>query len=314
MGQTGAVLIDLHCHSTASDGTDTPAELVRAGAAAGLDVMAITDHDTTSGWAEAASALGAGMTLVRGAELSCAAVGESGLEVTVHLLAHLFDPAHPELDTELTRLRGERVRRLRVMAERMAADGLPVDVQAVLTSAGDTLGRPHLGQALIAAGYVKTMDEAFAGVLSRRGGYYEDKRDTPLLEAVRLVTAAGGVSTLAHCRAATRGGVLAESAIVELAAAGLTGLEVDHADHTPVDRARLRVLAAELGLVPTGSSDYHGTNKTLRLAENTTTQESYEQLVSGATGASLLHGRQGAGPPGDGSPGEGPRGDGPRPT
>lgn len=286
------MLIDLHCHSSASDGTDSPGDLVRAGAAAGLDVMAITDHDTTSGWAGAAAALGGGMTLVRGAELSCEAVGETGAEVTVHLLAHLFDPTHPELDAELTRLRGERVRRLRVMAQRMADDGLPIDVEAVLASAGDTLGRPHLGTALIEAGYVTTMDEAFAGVLSRRGGYYEDKRDIPLLEAVRLVGAAGGVATLAHCRASTRGGVLAESAIVELAAAGLTGIEVDHVDHTPEDRSRLRVLAAELGLVPTGSSDYHGANKTVRLAADSTGREQYEQLVSGATGTPLLHGPQ----------------------
>ena len=293
MRQTGRVLIDLHCHSSASDGTDSPGDLVRAGAVAGVDVMAITDHDTTSGWAGAAAALGAGMTLVRGAELSCEAVGETGSQVTVHLLAHLFDPTHPELDAELVRLRGERVRRLRVMAQRMAADGLPVDADAVLASAGDTPGRPHLGAALIAAGHVATMDEAFAGVLSRRGGYYEDKRDIPLLQAVRLVRAAGGVATLAHCRASTRGGVLAESAIVELAAAGLTGLEVDHVDHTPADRARLRVLAAELGLVATGSSDYHGTNKTVRLAGETTGPVEYERLVSGATGARLLHGPQG---------------------
>ncbi len=292
MGQTGAVLIDLHCHSSASDGTDSPAGLVRAGAAAGLDVMAITDHDTTSGWAAAAAALGEGMTLVRGAELSCEAVGETGAEVTVHLLAHLFDPAHPALDAELTRLRGERARRLRVMAQRMAADGLPIDVEAVLASAGDTLGRPHLGAALVESGYVATMDEAFAGVLSRGGGYYEDKRDIPLLEALHLVSAAGGVSTLAHSRASTRGGVLAESTIAELAEAGLTGLEVDHVDHTPADRARLRVLAAELGLVPTGSSDYHGTNKTVRLAGDTTGRAQYEQLVSGATGTPLLHGPQ----------------------
>jgi len=293
MRQTGPVpathpRIDLHTHSTASDGTDTPAELVAAARAAGLDVLAITDHDTTAGWEPAAAALPAGLSLVRGAELSCQAVGERGAQVTVHLLAYLFDPTRPELAAELTRLRGERVRRLRVMAQRMAADGLPVDPAAVLAAAGESAGRPHLGRALIDAGYVATMDEAFAGVLARAGGYYEDKEDIPLLDAVAMVAAAGGVSTLAHSRAVTRGGVLAESAIAELATAGLVGLEVDHPDHCTADRARLRELAAELGLVPTGSSDYHGTHKSVRLGQHTTSPQGYAELAARATGVGVL--------------------------
>lgn len=290
MGHTDRVLIDLHCHSTASDGTDTPAGLVATGAAAGLDVMAITDHDNTGGWVEAAAALPVGLSLVRGAEISCEVPTEDGSELTVHLLALLFDPEHPQLVAELDRVRCDRGRRLRVMAERMAAAGLPIDPEALLATAGDAAGRPHLGRALVRAGYVATMDEAFAGVLSRDGGFYEDKQGIALPDAVPLVAAAGGVSVLAHCRASSRGAILTDTQIGELAAAGMDGLEVDHMDHSAADRAHLRGLAAELGLVPTGSSDYHGTNKTVRLPADTTAPGSYTELVGRASGVPVLHG------------------------
>lgn len=285
--------IDLHCHTNASDGTDTPAELVGRAAAAGLDVVAITDHDTVSGWAEAEAALPGGLTLVRGAELSCVHHDEAGDEqrkVSVHLLAHLFDPTAPELAGELTRLRGERVRRARVMAQRMADDGLPIDPVAVLAQAGEAVGRPHLGRALIAGGYVASMGEAFAGVLARSSPYYEEKQDLVLADAVRLVTAAGGVSTLAHARARARGGVLSETTLAALAVAGMTGLEVDHPDHTPPDRARLREVADELDLVATGSSDYHGANKTVALGAETTSADAFARLVARARGVDLVTG------------------------
>lgn len=289
----GSPRIDLHCHTSASDGTDTPAELVARAAAVGLDVVAITDHDTVHGWAEAEAALPAGLTLVRGAELSCVHRGDAGDEqgeVSVHLLAHLFDPTAPELAAELTRLRVERVRRARVMAQRMADDGLPIDPAAVLEQAGESVGRPHLGQALIAGGYVTSMGEAFAGVLARSSPYYEEKQDMAVAEAVRLVTAAGGVSTLAHARARARGGVLTEATLAALAAAGMTGLEVDHPDHTPADRARLREVSDELGLVATGSSDYHGSNKTVALGAETTTADAFARLVAPARGVDLVTG------------------------
>ncbi|MEO6879946.1 MAG: PHP domain-containing protein [Mycobacteriaceae bacterium] len=296
MGDTGGVHgsgIDLHCHTNASDGTDTPAELVARAAAAGLDVVAITDHDTVAGWAEAEAALPTGLTLVRGAELSCVHHGEAGDEsgeISVHLLAHLFDPSAPELADELTRLRGDRARRARVMAQRMADDGLPIDPEAVLAAAGESVGRPHLGQALVAAGYVRTMDEAFAGVLAQSSPYYEAKQDLALMTAVRMVTAAGGVSTLAHARARTRGGVLSEATLAALGAAGMTGLEVDHPEHTPPDRARLREVADELGLVATGSSDYHGSNKTVSLGAETTSADAFTRLVARARGVDLVTG------------------------
>ncbi|MEV0245258.1 PHP domain-containing protein [Nocardia sp. NPDC050712] len=280
--------IDLHTHSTASDGTDTPAELVRNAAAAGLDVVAITDHDTTSGWAEAVDALPAGLTLVRGMEMSCVGLGEDGWPVPVHLLAYLFDPADGSFAAERERLRAERVDRLRAMAEQMAADGLPVDPDAVLASAGPSAGRPHLARALVAAGVVPTVDAAFTDLLAPHGRYYAEKADTPLRRAVEMIAAAGGVSVLAHARARKRGRMLAIDDIRDLATRGLGGLEVDHTDHSAADRTVLSDLAAELGLLTTGSSDYHGSNKTIRLGDFTTDPAQLEVLVGKASGVPVI--------------------------
>ncbi|MBF6327287.1 PHP domain-containing protein [Nocardia transvalensis] len=280
--------IDLHTHSTASDGTDTPAELIGKAAEAGLDVVAITDHDTTSGWAEAAAALPHGMALVRGMEMSCMGMGEDGWPVSVHLLAYLFDPADASFAQERERLRAERVARVRAMAERMAADGLPVDPEAVLASAGASAGRPHLARALVAAGVVPTVSAAFEELLAPRGRYYVEKADTPLRRAVEMVTAAGGVTVVAHARARSRGRLLALDEIRDLAALGLAGLEVDHPDHSAADRVLLRELADELGLLTTGSSDYHGSNKTIRLGEFTTDPEQFETLAGKASGVPVM--------------------------
>ncbi|MEU4345068.1 PHP domain-containing protein [Nocardia sp. NPDC023852] len=280
--------IDLHTHSTASDGTDTPAELVRKAAAAGLDVVAITDHDTTAGWVEAVDALPKGMTLVRGMEMSCVGLGADGWPVPVHLLAYLFDPADRCFADERERLRAERVERLRAMAERMAADGLPIDPDAVLASAGPSAGRPHLARALVAAGVVPSVDAAFTELLAPHGRYYAEKADTPLRRAVEMIATAGGVSVLAHTRARKRGRLLALSDIRELATLGLGGLEIDHPDHSAADRALLTDLAAELGLLTTGSSDYHGANKTIRLGEFTTDAAQFEKLVGKATGVPVI--------------------------
>ncbi|WP_327109943.1 PHP domain-containing protein [Nocardia sp. NBC_01730] len=280
--------IDLHTHSTASDGTDTPAELVRNAAAADLDVVAITDHDTTAGWAEAVDALPKGMTLVRGMEMSCVGLGADGWPVPVHLLAYLFDPTDRCFADERERLRAERVERLRAMAERMAADGLPIDPDAVLASAGPSAGRPHLARALVAAGVVPSVDAAFTELLAPHGRYYAEKADTPLRHAVEMIATAGGVSVLAHTRARKRGRLLALSDIRELATLGLGGLEIDHPDHSAADRALLTDLAAELGLLTTGSSDYHGANKTIRLGEFTTEAAQFEKLVGKATGVPVI--------------------------
>jgi predicted metal-dependent phosphoesterase TrpH len=279
--------IDLHCHSTASDGTLTPAELVRAGAEAGLDVMAITDHDTTGGWAAAAGARPAGLRLVRGAELSCRWYGMQP-PIALHLLAYLFDPAEPRLAADLARLREDREQRAERIVDRLRADGVPISWPEVLEyAAGGAVGRPHIAQGLIRAGLVRTTDEAFA---SRWLGarYFVPKADLDVFEAVRAVRAAGGVPVFAHPRASKRGRVVPDRLIEDLAAAGLFGLEADHEDHSPRERAEIRDLASSLGLVVTGSSDFHGAHKTVRLGAFRTAPEAYEKIVAAATGVPVL--------------------------
>lgn len=282
------MLIDLHTHSTASDGTDSPADLVRAAGAAGLDIVAITDHDTTAGWAEAVAALPAGLALVRGMEMSCEGRGEDGRPVAVHLLAYLFDPAHAAFARERERLRNERIVRIRAMAELMMEDGLPIDADEVLAEAGPAAGRPHLARALMRAGVVGSVGEAFVDLLAPRGRYFVDKSDTPLDDAVQLVAEAGGVSVLAHGRARTRGRLLSLDHVRDLAGAGLHGLEAHHPDHSSDDARVLQELADECGLVVTGSSDYHGTNKAIRLGEFTTDTDEFDTLVSKASGVQVV--------------------------
>jgi predicted metal-dependent phosphoesterase TrpH len=272
--------IDLHAHSTASDGTDTPAELVAAAAAAGIDVLALTDHDTTAGWADAVDALPVGLRLIRGAEFSCIAPDGKGAHVSVHLLGYLFDPTSEVIIAEQARLRTERRTRLLAMAQRMAADGFPVDPDAFLAGLPpeSPAGRPHLARALVSAGVVGSVDEAFRRFLHNRGPYYTGRVDTDVHAAIRMVRAAGGVAVLAHAAARRRGPVIDQSVIVELAAEGLAGVEVDHPDHADDDRAALRDLAGALGLLVTGSSDYHGTNKTVSLGQETTDSEALERI------------------------------------
>ncbi|WP_402372209.1 PHP domain-containing protein [Isoptericola rhizosphaerae] len=264
-------MIDLHTHSRASDGTDTPRQVLEAAAAAGLAVVALTDHDTTSGWAEAAAAVAStGVALVRGTEISTRSATPDG-GISVHLLAYLHDPAHPALVTELTRTRDDRLMRARRMTDRLAED-FPVTWQDVVaqTHDGATVGRPHLADALVAAGVVADRDEAFATMLHPGAPYYVPHYAPDTADAVRAVLAAGGVPVMAHPRAGKRGRVVDEETLAALADAGLAGLEVDHRDHDEADRARLREIAAELGLLTTGSSDYHGGGKLNRIGENTT--------------------------------------------
>ncbi|QOV35791.1 PHP domain-containing protein [Streptomyces ferrugineus] len=274
--------IDLHTHSTASDGTDTPAELVRNAAAAGLDVVALTDHDTTRGYAEAVAALPKGLTLVTGAELSCRIDG-----VSMHMLAYLFDPEEPALLAERELVRDDRVPRAKGMVAKLNALGVPVTWEQVLRIAGDgSVGRPHVATALVELGVVPTVGDAFTeDWLADGGRAFVEKHETDPFEALRLIKGAGGVAVFAHPAASKRGRTVPEAAIAELAAAGLDGIEVDHMDHDPDTRARLRGLAKELGLLPTGSSDYHGSRKTCVLGEYTTDPEVYGEITRRATGA-----------------------------
>ncbi|WP_033282005.1 MULTISPECIES: PHP domain-containing protein [unclassified Streptomyces] len=274
--------IDLHTHSTASDGTDTPAELVRNAGAAGLDVVALTDHDTSRGYAEAIDALPSGLTLVTGAEMSCRIDG-----VSMHMLAYLFDPEEPALLAERELVRDDRVPRARAMVGRLQELGVPVTWEQVARIAGEgSVGRPHVATALVELGVVPTVNDAFTGEWLADGGRaHVAKHETDPFEAIRLVKAAGGVTVFAHPGASKRGHTVPEAAIAEMAAAGLDGIEVEHMDHDAETRVRLRGLAKELGLLATGSSDYHGSRKSVQLGEYTTDPEVYGEITRRATGA-----------------------------
>lgn len=267
--------IDLHTHSSASDGTESPAELMLAAARAGLDVVALTDHDTTGGWAEAAGAVGAtGVGLVRGTEISTEAGG-----ISVHLLTYLHEEDSPALTAMFERARGSRDDRARHMVERLAVD-YPLTWEDVAAQAvdGATIGRPHIADALVARGHVPDRSEAFQTMLHSSGPYYVTHWSPTTHDAIAAVLAAGGVPVMAHPRASTRGRIVSDDTIRELAAIGLAGLEVEHLDHTPQDTAELRALADELGLLVTGSSDYHGSGKPNRLGAFTTAVEVLEEI------------------------------------
>jgi 3',5'-nucleoside bisphosphate phosphatase len=275
--------IDLHTHSTVSDGTLPPAGVIEAAFAANLDAVALTDHDSLRGWPEAAQAAGrAGIEFVPGVEMSCRWYGVDPA-IPLHLLAYYVDPAHAGLVAELTRVREARERRAEKMVELMRDDGLDVTYDEVLSYAdGGTVGRPHLAQALIRRGLAATVSEAFApSMLGER--WRLPKEDTDVFVALSLVRSAGGVPVFAHPRATKRGRVVPDSLIVEMAGRGLFGLETEHEDHTPEQRAALRSVAADLGLVCTGSSDFHGTNKTVPIGANLTSPEVLAAIQAAAT-------------------------------
>lgn len=259
--------IDPHTHSNRSDGTDSPAQLMRKARAADLDVVGLTDHDTYEGWDEAEDEAGRiGIGLLRGVEVTCSADS-----VSVHVLGYLPRPDDEPLSALLARNRDLRPRRARAMVERLAVD-YPITWEQVIALAGspETLGRPHIGDALVGAGVVPDRSAAFEKILVSSGPYYVPIAAPHPVEVVRIVTEAGGVAVMAHPFAAKRGRVVAEDVIREMAEAGLAGLEAHHRDHSPEQRAHALALAAELGLLVTGASDYHGTGKPNGLGENLT--------------------------------------------
>jgi predicted metal-dependent phosphoesterase TrpH len=280
------VLIDLHTHSTASDGTEPPAVVIAQAVAAGLDVVALTDHDTTLGWEEAAAAARRhGIRLVPGIEVSCSRHHQS-----IHLLAYLPDPTHPALVDELELARHSRETRLDAMVAKMAAGGIPVTIEEVRAQVepGATPGRPHIADALVASGVVAHRDEAFARWLGGRSPYYVEHYAPDPVRAVEIVRAAGGVPVVAHPRSVNRGRVVSDALVEEMAGAGLAGLEVHHRDHTPDAVAHLADLAGALGLLATGSSDYHGTGKLNRIGEHTTTPQVLDVIEALGTGTAVV--------------------------
>ncbi len=268
--------IDPHTHSAYSDGTDTPAQLLAAAARAGLDAIALTDHDTTDGWDEACAAVSAtGVSLIRGAEISCSASG-----ISAHLLAYLFDPANPGLLDVFRRTRQDRETRARRIVDNLSAD-YPISWEDVLDFApeGGPVGRPHIADALVRAGCFPDRAAAFVHALHPSGPYYVHHWAPDPVEAVRLVLKAGGVPVLAHPRARGRSRLLPEAVIGDMADAGLFGIERDHRDHGPQDRADVERIGGELGLALFGSSDYHGSGKPNRIGENTTDPATIAEVV-----------------------------------
>ena len=276
--------IDLHTHSRASDGTDSPAGLVRAAADAGLDVLAITDHDTAAGWAEAsAAAAEIGIELVPGMEISTIHRGRS-----VHLLAYLPDPTYPPLAGELARILSGRASRVPAMLQQLHRHGIEITEDDVRRASDGTAapGRPHIADALVTLGVVADRTEAFNRYLGAGKVAYVDRYAAPLEATIRYVTEAGGVAVIAHPWGRGGLGRPDETTLGALQEIGLAGIEVDHQDHDPATRERLRAIARNLGLVATGSSDYHGAGKTdHELGCNTTAPDEYARLIELARAA-----------------------------
>ena len=273
-------MIDLHTHTTCSDGTDRPRDLVNKAIVQGLEVLGISDHDTTSGWEEATQTLRGSLKLALGAEISCLTTDG----VSVHMLGMLFDPNHEEMQQVLEETRDGRLPRMRKMIEKMRAEGMDISIEDVEKAmpVGATMGRPHLADALVAKKIVKSRDEAFIDLLHNDSRFYVSHAAPTPVEAIALIRRAGGVAVIAHPFASHRGQILKPDDFADLVAAGLNGIEVDHRDQNPDERAMLRVIAQELDLVVTGGSDYHGTGKMNLLAENHTSREQWQKLESQA--------------------------------
>ena len=278
--------IDLHAHSNVSDGTQAPAEVIASAAEAHLDVVALTDHDSTDGWAEAsAAAREHGVALVPGVEISC----RTSEGISVHLLSYLHDPAHPGLLEEITKAKDARFTRAERMVSLLAED-YPLTWDDVIhhVAPGATLGRPHIADALVAAGVVEDRSEAFESILTSRSRYWVQHYAPDPAYAVELVRDAGGVPVFAHPVASSRGRIVGENTYREMIDAGLAGLEIDHRDNPEEGRSFLRRLAGRHGLLVTGSSDYHGAGKPNLLGENLTAPEVFARIEELGTGSTVV--------------------------
>jgi len=273
-------MIDLHTHTTCSDGTDTPFALVKKALSAGITTLAITDHDSTAGWTEAISAIQPQIELVLGAEISCLTTDG----ISVHMLGLLFDGENADMQKMLAESRDTRLPRMRKMVELLSADGINISLDDVYraTPVGATIGRPHLADALVANGVVASRDEAFLDLLNNDSKYYVTHAAPTPVDAIRTIRSAGGVAVIAHPFASRRGQIITAATFSDLVTAGLNGIEVHHRDQNVEEQATLTSIARELNVVITGSSDYHGTGKLNGLAENTTDKAQWEQLESQA--------------------------------
>ena len=279
------MLIDLHTHTNASDGTDSPTQLIDKAINRGINILALTDHDTTRGWDEAKSALlnhpsQTEMKLVLGSEISCQ--DENG--ISIHMLGLLFDPSYQPLFEVLERTRENRHSRMERIIARLNEAGIDITIDEVNAQRkGDaTLGRPHLADALVARGHVASRDEAFAALLHNKSKFYINHYSPSPVETIRLIKAAGGVAIIAHPLASQRGRTISMDLFASLIAAGLDGIEVDHRDHSENEKSELLRFAIENELIVTGSSDYHGTGKLNQLAEYTTHPRQWEALEAKA--------------------------------
>ncbi|MFB9787548.1 PHP domain-containing protein [Microbacterium testaceum] len=271
---------DLHLHSSHSDGTEPPAQVMAAAHRHGLHTAALTDHDTTSGWAEAAeAATSLGMTFVPGMELSARHRWRS-----VHLLAYLVDPDDTDLRSMTDRIRSSRLDRAQIMAERISHDyDIAWDDIVAQTTDGATVGRPHIADALVARGIVADRTEAFAGILHPSGDYYVALYAPDPVTAVELVVAAGGVPIIAHPAGRS---LLPDSVLHAMLDAGLAGFELAHRENLPEPTALLADLATDRDLIVTGSSDYHGLGKPNIPGENTTADDMVERIFTRGRGTS----------------------------
>jgi predicted metal-dependent phosphoesterase TrpH len=269
-------MIDLHTHTTISDGTDTPAQLINKALASGIKVLALTDHDSIAGWDEARTHLRPGMDLVLGSEISCQT--EDG--ISVHMLGLLFDSNNKELQDVLAQTRDNRFGRMQRIITRMNDAGIEINMEEVLAqlSEGATLGRPHLADAMVAKGLAKNRDEIFEKWLHNDSPYYVAHYSPTPERAIALIKAAGGVSVIAHPMASLRGRTVSVESFSSYVEAGLDAIEVFHRDHTGDQRNLLSAIVKDLGVLRTGSSDYHGTGKINELAENTTEPDQWQAL------------------------------------